>query len=103
MRKRIMKRKLSQKARLDRIYAFADQFADEMDKAGMCAHEQADACAVTLGDSLRWLMDHHGIEAVDDILSQFVSTLSACTEPCDKNDSMTQLKISLHISTNESV
>ena len=96
-------RKLSKKARLDRVYAFASRFGIEMDDAELCCHEQADVCAVMLADSVRWVMHHHGIEAVDDILSQFVATLSAATEPYDTNDEMTPLKISLHISTNETV
>ena len=96
-------KKMTTKQRVHRIHSLADRFESHMDLEELCIHEQTDVLSVTLANLLRGAMEHQGIEAVDDILSQFVATLSACTDPCDDTDKMAGLKIQLSITTNEEI
>jgi hypothetical protein len=95
-------KKLTSKQKIDRVYAMAEAFENQMDSHRMCIHEQIDATAVLLSHLVRAGMEHEhaegtGVEAVDDLLSWFVGTLSASTGPCAEDDPMRGVNISLSV------
>jgi hypothetical protein len=98
-------KKLTHKQRIDRVFAMAEAFENQMDSHRMCLHEQVDATAILLSHLMRGLMEHihvdhageNAVETVDNLLSDFVATLSACTGPCAEDDVMRGVKINLSV------
>jgi hypothetical protein len=99
-------KKLTYKQKLDRVYAMAESFENQMDGHRMCAHEQIDTVAVLLARLMRDAVMHahsedgdgDGTGAVDDLLTSFALTLSVCTGPCASDDPMRGVKVHLAVS-----
>jgi hypothetical protein len=98
------KPKISKKelARLHRVFNTAQRFTDAMvDIPQIDAHDKANVCAIMLSELLKHVCVDHGVEAVDDLLCEFLATFSEVIEPCIKNDPMLGINVSLSITRKE--